>query len=426
MAATLPSYPVFDTDDELSSLPQKWEEWVDGLEDLMSALAINDHVRKWSMMKFYGGEKLRKLEKQLQYNKADPYPAANPAGAATEDHYRRLKEAFTAHFAPCVNETFARFQFRAIVQEDSESVDSFITRARSQATRCRFHDDDKDNQIRDQIVYGCRSGKLRRKALAENLALDRLIQVARAEESARANAVEMEKSADVRDDAASSQDVFKVSRNPGKYSNNSAVAGKFKAADENANPPRSGQKCFNCGGPFPHSREKPCPAKGKTCNKCSKLNHFASQCKGGKTAYSAAARVAVDSPDEDLTANLGEVKCVGSVSDKPCLVDIRSDSGLIRFNPDTGADVTLIDKSVYAHLQPRPGLSPAKVKLMPYGARQPLDLSGCYTTSLSYGDATTKEVVYVSRNSNNGISLLSRKASKSLGLITMHFRHTFS
>ena len=55
MAGTLPTYPVFDTDEELSSLPQKWEDWVSGLEDLMSSLAITDHQRKWSMLRFYGG-----------------------------------------------------------------------------------------------------------------------------------------------------------------------------------------------------------------------------------------------------------------------------------------------------------------------------------------------------------------------------------
>ena len=62
--ATLLPYQFFDTEDDISALSQ-WEEWVDGLEDMMSALAIMDHARKWSMMKFNGGDKLRKLEKQL-------------------------------------------------------------------------------------------------------------------------------------------------------------------------------------------------------------------------------------------------------------------------------------------------------------------------------------------------------------------------
>ena len=33
----LPAYLVFDTDNDISLLPQKWEEWVGGLEDLTLA-----------------------------------------------------------------------------------------------------------------------------------------------------------------------------------------------------------------------------------------------------------------------------------------------------------------------------------------------------------------------------------------------------
>ena len=66
--AALPAYPPFDTDEEISALPQKWEEWVEGLEDLLAAVNITGHERKWSTLKFYGGEKLRKIEKQLDYD----------------------------------------------------------------------------------------------------------------------------------------------------------------------------------------------------------------------------------------------------------------------------------------------------------------------------------------------------------------------
>ena len=38
--------------------------------------------------------------------------------------------------------------------------------------------------------------------------------------------------------------------------------------------------CFNCGYEFPH-KERPCPAKNKTCTKCGKQNHFAKQCRSG-------------------------------------------------------------------------------------------------------------------------------------------------
>ena len=288
--AALPPYPPFDPDDEISSLPQKWEDWVEGLEDLMAACAIVGHDRKWSILKFYGGDKLRKLEKQLTYDKTERYdadPAAQPPVPGTLDHYRRLKEALTSHFAPCINETYARFQFRSITQEEGESIDTFVTRLRSQAGRCAFHADDCANQVRDQIVFGCLSGKIRRKALAENLSLDRLVQVARAEESARANAAEIEKAGDLRGD--DSADVLKVSKSPGKYSSRSSFLAKAgqNSKEQVPNPPRADRRCFNCGGPFPHAKNRPCPARGKTCNNCSRLHHFASQCRNERSVLAA-------------------------------------------------------------------------------------------------------------------------------------------
>lgn len=420
--AMLPTYPVFDTDDEISSLPQKWEDWVGGLEDLMSSLVITDHSRKWSMLRFYGGEKLRKLETQLQYDKNDPFganPAAAPPVAGTPDHYRRLKETLTAHFAPCVNEVYSRFRFRSINQNEGESVDAFITRVRAQASHCNFHQDEHDRQIRDQIVFGCRSGKLRRKALAEDLPLNRLIQTGRAEESAKANAAEMERA----NESDNTADVFKLTR-PGKYSSKQAFDAKAKNSNTDGfspNPPVSDRKCYNCGGPFPHSSSKPCPAKGKACNKCSKLNHFASQCRGARKIFSANTDQTASDEDDQMLSHLGEVKCIGSLSKRPHLVTIQSEEGELRFNPDTGADVTLMDSSTFSKLKPKPTLTQSRIKLLAYGSATPLNILGSYIANLQFKGKIVREQVYVSHNFNKGVSLLSRDASQGLGLVTLHF-----
>ena len=416
---TLPAYPVFDTDDDISLLPQKWEEWVGGLEDLISALAVTDHERKWSMLRFYGGDKLRKLETQLQYDKnalvgADP--AANPAVPGHQDHYRCLKEALTAHFAPCVNKVYARFHFRSTNQDEGESVDAFISRIRSHGAQCNFHPDELTRQIRDQIVFGCRSGKLRRKALAENPTLERLIQTARAEESAKANAAEIEKSSKI--PAGNSAEVFCVGK-PGKYSKKSSLLSQTNNSDNlSSNPPTSDRKCYNCGGPFPHSSGRPCPAKGKSCNKCNKWNHFASQCRGGKQVQVITEST---SSDDDFTGTLGEVKRLGSLSSRPHLVSIQSSEGAIQFNPDTGADVTIIDDATFSRLKAKPPLAKSNVKLMAYASKVPLNIRGSYRTRLTHQDKTVAEQIFVSNNPNKGISLLSRSASQALGLVTLHF-----
>ena len=117
--------------------------------------------------------------------------------------------------------------------------------------------------------------------MAENLALDRLVQVVRAEESACSNVAEIEKAGDVQGESLA--DVFRVSRKPGKYSGKSTFSEAQETVktgyDNIPNPPKPHRKCYNCGGPFPHSKDRPCPARGKACNKCSPLNHFASQCR---------------------------------------------------------------------------------------------------------------------------------------------------
>ena len=55
---------------------------------------------------------------------------------------------------------------------------------------------------------------------------------------------------------------------------------------------------------------------------------------------------------------------------------------------------------------------------MPYGATRPLDMSGRCTLRLSYGE---KEIEDVSHTLNRGVSLLSRSASRALGLITLNY-----
>ena len=208
--------------------------------------------------------------------------------------------------------------------------------------------------------------------------MNRLIKTSRADESVRANAAEMEHTVKTEETA----EVFKVSR-PGKYSNKQALTAKVKnevSDSPSPNPPVSGMKCYNCGGPFPHSEGKPCPAKGKACNKCSKLNHFASQCRGGRrilstraempyrsALFSASATPATPDEGEQDFSHLGEVKCIGSLSTQPHLVTVQSEGGELRFNPDTGADVTLMDSDTFSKLKLRPALTASNIKLLTYG-----------------------------------------------------------
>ena len=135
-------------------------------------------TRKYDLLNHYVGRKCQKITQHLPYDVDKDFGPGGGA-AAQPDHYRALKEALTLHFAPKKNSLHASFVFHAMKQEESETSDAFAARLRRQASFCDFCDEACANKsIRDQIVAGCKSARLRRNALDESLSLNRLLEVA--------------------------------------------------------------------------------------------------------------------------------------------------------------------------------------------------------------------------------------------------------
>ena len=89
--------------------------------------------------------------------------------------YERLKK----HLRPTLNPIFARYQFNNEVQGD-ETIDSFVTRLRLKAQDCDFGNENRtDEMIRDRIVFGTNSPKIREKLIniGKDLTLQQAIQI---------------------------------------------------------------------------------------------------------------------------------------------------------------------------------------------------------------------------------------------------------
>ena len=119
--------------------------------------------------------------------------------------------------------------------------------------------------IKRQIIQGTSSSRLRRKAIEQSLTLEDLLKSARAMETANEQTSEMEK-----------QQLHAV----GKH--NSASGLKFKK-NPHQNKQLNKTKCGLSGCNFPHQNE--CPAQGKSCHKCEKLNHFSKVCRSKTNNY---------------------------------------------------------------------------------------------------------------------------------------------
>ena len=237
--------PQMDWDAE--NLPERWKRFRQHVELMFSGpLAARKEEEKCSYLLIWCGEKGRDI--------------ANTWSDVTDDDKKKLKtyfERFANHVEPKCNPVFSRYKFHKRVQAESETVEQFVTDLKLLVRDCSFKE--PDEMIRDRIVFGTNSRKIREKLINEGkeLTLDKAIDIARTYEMSQSQMKSMEAG----DEAVHSVNRDQRSRNdPPKPP---------------TDPPQRGA-CGRCGKT--HAKDS-CPAMGKTCLKCKKANHFANMCK---------------------------------------------------------------------------------------------------------------------------------------------------
>ena len=118
---------------------------------------------------------------------------------------------------------------------------------------------------------------------------------------------------------------------------------------------RTTNKCTRCGKTPFHERQN-CPAKNATCRECNKIGHYASECRT-KSVH----EVSTESMS-DTEVFLGAIQQANTDKD-PWKVELYIEGCLTGFKIDTGADVTVIPKSLLDKL-PSQTLTPAKKALV--------------------------------------------------------------
>ncbi|CAF0863786.1 unnamed protein product [Brachionus calyciflorus] len=281
----------FDCDNNLN-LNVRWNQWRERLEQYFVAGKITDDAQKKAFLFLFGGRRLNEIHNNLPAEVAD-------AGADTE--YKKSIARLKAYFEPKRNKVVEVYLFRQTKQNQNETIDQFVTRLRGLARYCEFGDTNIDDEILKQLIQGCSSNRVRRKILSEKkLNLTKALETCRLHDSVETQAGYFEnKQRDFEN-----EHVDLVGRHP---------MNKFK--DKNNQPNTS--KCYFSGGKYPHYNS--CPAKGKKCNYCDKMNHFERCC-----------------PEVVL-----------SVLDKE-----------IKFKIDTGADINIIDESTFNRFNKLPKLKP--------------------------------------------------------------------
>ena len=152
------------------------------------------------------------------------------------------------------NLTVERHIFNSRMQHPGESIDKCITDLRLKVKTCEYGTM-ADEMIKDRIVVGVHSDIVRGRLLREkDLCLTKAIDICKA---AEASTKQLEKLTDEK-----KVEILQESR-PRTY----------QAGTKNNRKKTTGPACQNCGRNHPPRR---CPAYGKTCNACNKLNHLPS------------------------------------------------------------------------------------------------------------------------------------------------------
>lgn len=407
MASSLPVFPKFEVNgDSQSSIGYRWEKYIQKLENLFVGMSIESKKRRKALLIHYAGDDVFDIYQTLE-NTGD------------ESGYDETKTALTNYFKPQVNKEFEIFQFRQMKQTDSETVDEFTTRLRQKAEYCSFTD--KTAEIKSQIIQGCKSSKLRRKALQENLNLSNLLLAARTMELANSQSKEMENghSNDLQYEQANKVKTQKNRRKPVQQN-------KVQQNHSNTHQNKT-VKCRNCGGDFPH-RHGSCPAKGKTCAYCKKRDHFVSVCFKKKKKERQYKVKQVDLDQASCTESENELDesensetdisfgiTVNQVKRKPPKTEILINGLKCKLLVDTGSSINLLNESALQRMKTRPRISKTDTKAYAYGQKQKLPIKGKISAEVEASKKITTATFYIIGGSND--SLLSYDTSVQLGLI---------
>jgi hypothetical protein len=256
----LPTFPPFDVHAD-GNTGHRWKKWLGRFERLLVAMNITDKKQQRAMLLHFAGPAVDEI-----------FDTLSDTGEAKD--YDKAIEALYAYFIPHVNTAFEEYNFRQAKQNQSETLDAFHTRLRQLSQN--FSITDVDKEIKNQIIVGCSSQKLRRKAPREDPTLKNLLDAGRAEETSQIQAQFVEKQ-------ESSQNINAIKTGAlEKHNTSPRDMRKPQNQRQVSNYQRNFNKphpstCRNCGGIYPHARD--CPAKGKQCHSCKKTGHFAKVCR---------------------------------------------------------------------------------------------------------------------------------------------------
>ncbi|KAK3107010.1 hypothetical protein FSP39_004902 [Pinctada imbricata] len=413
--ADLSGLPIPKMDWENSNLPETWRKFQSTVELMFKGpLSAKEEEIHVTYLLLWVGEKGREIADTWTDMSADDKKQLAP-------HYERFKN----HVQPKLNPIFARYKFNLSTQ-GNDSIEQYVTRLRTLAKDCSFTN--KDEMIRDRIVFGVTQEKAREKLInvGADLTLDRAIQIVQTYEYSQLQLKTMKGEVDEihaksRDRGRSAHPVHSEHRRRTTHRTpfhkqrpqpQKTYVPKTEHAPPKpkAKPNKSALKvpeCDKCG--YSHRSTEHCPAKGEQCAKCKKYNHFAKLCKSvyalnvnddvNDEMYDYDDVYAYECDDDvesesdsfviDSISNVSEITCTNDQAFCVLKVETLTEPKSVRFKIDTGSQVNIMPKRIFDVLKLDENhnvqITPSNARLTSYSGES-LDSLGCCNLKCSYSE----------------------------------------
>ena len=267
------------------------------------------------------------------------------------DKTKQVLDKLESYTKPQSNQILTRYQLRCLKQGES-TLEEFVTKARVLVDDSGYLSAAvKEDALRDTLVFGLRSDKVRRDAIAKGngLTFQQVYELAKVDESTRAQMkaiTQNEDKTELHAVRSKKQSTFvKKSQGPESFKTTGATNEKKFKKQFKFKP----NGCFRCGGK--HDKSMECPAKFATCKHCGKQGHYIKVCfKKNQKVHQLETQGATDDSTETQHVFLGtlnsdtpQVDAVHKYSKRIYAVVTLNNQYQMKLKVDTGADICVVN-----------------------------------------------------------------------------------
>lgn len=357
------------------NIAEQWKEWYQQFNIFLIASGKNDETdeRKINILLNLIGPQGIKIYNNFKKPKK-----------TTDITYDIVVKWFSDYCEPRKNIIFQRYKFGSCVQKEGQTFDDFVTELKTLSSPCEYKEE--DNMIRDRIVFGIRDAETKNKLLSlDNLTLEKAETLCRTKEVTDKEIQEM--TMDVANIHFMGSEKKTWTKNKGSKfmtnSNKNIVKNNYNNKFNKENKMYKTTESYDCKKCGTKHKPRSCPAFGKECRVCSKLNHFEIGCKNkNKKVYKTSVTHEISNNDEyamdEFSVNeIAEQVCHVEAYQKSWIEEIKIGNMWLKFKLDTGSDVNILPYDNFINLKPQPSLVNSKYNVEAYGGFKINSIGSC-------------------------------------------------